>query len=453
MRTAVVSRRMVLADRVAAAAVLIDGERILDIVPPSALGEDVRVHDVGDLVVMPGLVDPHVHVNEPGRTDWEGFATATAAAAAGGVTTLVDMPLNCIPVTTTADALQTKLQACASQLHVDVGFWGGVVPGNAEELPDLARGGVLGCKAFMIDSGIEEFGFATESDLRAAMPVLRELGLPLLAHAELDLGAEVTEPDPRKYASWLQSRPHRWEDEAIALLIELCRQTGCSVHVVHLSSSDAIPRIRQAKAEGLPITVETCAHYLCLSAEEIPDGATTFKCAPPIRDAHNRDKLWEALQEGVIDFVVTDHSPCTPHLKQQEAGDFHQAWGGIASLQLGLPSVWSQARARGIDLPTTSRWLATAPARFAGLHDRKGALAPGLNADLVIWDPDASFEVRPEDLRFKHKVSPYLHRDLRGVVHQTWLRGTKIFERGLPDPTRPLGRPLLGRAAKDSSVS
>lgn len=413
--------------------------------PPS----DARpVHDVGDQVVSPGLVDCHVHVNEPGRTDWEGYATATRAAAAGGVTTIVDMPLNCIPVTTSAEALAEKLQACQGQCWVDVGFWGGVIPGNTPALPGLAQAGVLGCKAFMVHSGIEEFPNASIEDLREAMPVLRELGMPLLAHAELDLGATVTEADPRAYGGYLQSRPSAWEDAAISELITLCRQTGCHVHVVHLSAASSLPQLKAAKAEGLPISVETCPHYLCLEAESIPNGATEYKCAPPIRGHENREALWRGLFEGVIDFVVTDHSPCTPQLKQRERGHFHDAWGGIASLQLGLSTLWTHARQRGASLAHLARWTSLEPARFAGVSRRKGAIAKGRDADLVVWDPDASFAVDSERLFFKHRVSPYVGAELRGVVRHTFLRGVEIFD-GLAQvhPTGALGRTLIGRDA------
>jgi allantoinase len=404
------------------------------------------VVDVGTHVVSPGLVDCHVHVNEPGRTDWEGYETATRAAAAGGVTSLVDMPLNCIPVTTTRAALDAKLAACRDKLWVDVGFWGGVVPGNAKDLPELAQGGVLGCKAFMVHSGIDEFPNATREDLALAMPVLRANGLPLLAHAELDLGTGVQERDPRAYQGYLESRPTSWEDAAIAQLIELARETGCHVHVVHLSAATSIPLLRAAKAEGLPISVETCPHYLCLEAEQIPDGATQFKCAPPIRGHENREALWQALFEGVIDFVITDHSPCTPQLKQFERGHFHDAWGGIASLQLGLPALWTHARERGATLQELARWTSTNPANFAGLGSRKGQIAPGYDADLVVWDPDARFVVREQSLFFKHRVSPYLGMDLSGVVHHTFLRGVEVFD-GATHPAGATGQTLLGRAA------
>jgi allantoinase len=437
------STRIVQGDALVSGHVLVGGDGRIEGVAPHAPAQYSLV-DVGTHVVSPGLVDCHVHVNEPGRTDWEGYETATRAAAAGGVTSLVDMPLNCIPVTTTAAAFAQKLAACRDKCFVDVGFWGGVVPGNAPELPALARAGVLGCKAFMVHSGIDEFPNATREDLQQAMPLLHAAGIPLLAHAELDLGAEVREPDPRVYQGYLESRPTAWEDAAIAQLIELSRETGCHVHVVHLSAATSIPALRAAKAEGLPISVETCPHYLCLEAEAIPDGATQYKCAPPIRGHENREALWRGLLEGVIDFVITDHSPCTPQLKQFERGHFHEAWGGIASLQLGLSTLWTHARERGATIPQLARWTSENPARFAGLSARKGKIATGYDADLVVWDPDAEFRVREQSLFFKHRVSPYLGMDLRGVVHRTFLRGHEVFD-GAQHPAGPIGQMLLGR--------
>ena len=443
-RLALTSPRVVLGADVRAATVVVEHERIVDVRP----GVDVRADelwvDLGDDVLAPGLVDTHVHINEPGRTDWEGFATATQAAAAGGVTTLVDMPLNCIPVTTTAAALAIKLTAASPQLWVDVGFWGGVVPGNADELAGLAAAGVLGCKAFMVHSGIDEFPNVDEATLRVAMTRLRAAGVPLLAHAELDLGAPACTADPRAYSTYLSTRPSAWEDAAIAMLIRLSRETGCAVHVVHLSSADSLPQIRAAKAEGLRLTVETCAHYLCLRAEDVPDGDTNFKCAPPIRDDHNRTLLWQGLADGTIDFVVTDHSPCTPELKARGQGDFNEAWGGIASLQLGLPSVWTEACARGHGLGQVVDWMSRRPAVFAGLGHKKGRIAPGYDADLFAWTPEQPFDVTPELLQFRHKQSPYLGRQLRGVIRRTWLRGTIVYD-GAGVRVEPHGRPLLGR--------
>jgi allantoinase len=406
--------------------------------------DDRLLRNVGDLVVSPGLVDCHVHVNEPGRTEWEGYETATRAAAAGGVTSVVDMPLNCIPVTTTGPALAEKLAACRGKCFVDMGFWGGVVPGNAAELGPLAEGGVLGCKAFMVHSGIDEFPNATKGDLARAMPLLREAGLPLLAHAELDLGAVPSTSDPRTYRGYLESRPTAWEDAAIGMLIELSRQTGCHVHVVHLSAASSLPALRAAKGEGLPITVETCPHYLCLEAESIPDGATLFKCAPPIRERNNQAELWRGLLDGTIDFVITDHSPCTPQLKELERGHFHDAWGGIASLQLGLSTIWTHAEPRGASLIDLARWMSTNPARFAGLGSKKGRIAPGYDADLVIWDPDRAFTLLAEQLFFKHRVSPYLGMRLKGQVQRTFLRGVEIYD-GQGHPAGPIGELLLGR--------
>ncbi|HEX4336858.1 MAG TPA: allantoinase AllB [Polyangiaceae bacterium] len=436
------STRVVLPDGTAPATVLFADGRIEAIATGPTLLEGVL--DVGDLVVSPGIVDCHVHVNEPGRTEWEGFETATRAAAAGGVTTLVDMPLNSIPVTTSADALAAKVASSENERFVDVGFWGGVVPRNANELPGLARAGVLGCKAFLVHSGIDEFPNATEADLRAAMPVLRDHGLPLLAHAELDLGAPPLHESPRAYAGYLASRPPEWEDAAIRLLVRLCRETGCAVHVVHLSSAGSLETLRRAKAEGLPISAETCPHYLCLEAEQVPDGATYFKCAPPIREHENRERLWQGLFDGVIDFVVTDHSPCTPHLKLPERGDFQEAWGGIASLQLGLPAVWTEAVRRGATVEQLAAWMSAGPARFAGQSGKKGRLAKGFDADVVVWDPDARFDVKAESLHYRHKISPYLGATLRGRVHRTFLRAQEVYD-GVGHPAGPVGRALLHR--------
>jgi allantoinase len=436
------SSRVVLPSGVEEATVLVDGERIAEVV--RGPGRVASAIDFGDRVIAPGLVDCHVHINEPGRTEWEGFETATRAAAAGGVTALVDMPLNSLPVTTTRAALEQKKQASAGKCRVDVGFWGGVVPGNSADLKELSDGGVLGCKAFLVHSGIDEFPNTTAADLREAMPVLRDAGLPLLAHAELDLGAQLTSSDRRAYGRYLESRPPAWEDEAIRLLVELCRETRCPVHIVHLSSASSVPILRAAKAEGLPITVETCPHYLCLEAESIPDGATFYKCAPPIRNAKNRDALWQALLEGVIDFVITDHSPCSPGLKLAESGDFEAAWGGIASLQLGLPAVWTEGRQRGATLPALFRWMSAAPAQFAGLAGKKGRIAAGYDADLLVFGPDEELLVTPEQLFFRHKVSPYLGKRLLGRVFSTLLRGACVYD-GEQHPGEPRGNHLLHR--------
>jgi allantoinase len=436
------SKRVMCPDGVRDATVVIRDGRIAEV--SATVPEAIPVEDLGSLVIAPGFVDCHVHINEPGRADWEGFTTATRAAAAGGVTTLIDMPLNCIPVTTDRAALEQKLAASAGQLAVDVGFWGGVVPGNVRALAGLADAGALGTKCFLVHSGIDEFPNVTEADLRAAMPVLRDLGIPLLAHAELDLGAHIEDTDARSYRGYLESRPPSWEDRAIELLVRLCRDTRCAVHIVHLSSASSVPILRAAKDEGLPISVETCPHYLCLEAEAIPDGATHFKCAPPIREHANREQLWAALFEGVIDFVISDHSPCTPELKQRERGDFQAAWGGIASLQLGLPAIWTEARRRGASLSQLGRWMGEGPAAFAGLRGQKGRIAPGHDADLTLWNPDEAFVIGPEQLFFKHKVTPYEGQSLAGRVHRTLLRGQTIYD-GVGHPGPISGKALLHR--------
>lgn len=445
------SQQVVTPEGVRPALVMIDGETIAEVRPFDAAPEGMPVEDAPH-VLMAGLVDTHVHVNEPGRTEWEGFVTATQAAASGGVTTLVDMPLNCIPVTTTRDALKRKLEATDAELHVDVGFWGGVIPGNAEELTKLAKDGALGAKAFLCHSGIDDFPKADEATLREAMPRMKDAAIPLLAHAELELEADPTAAgvDPRKYDAWLGARPAAWEDAAIAMLIALCRETRCPVHVVHLSSASALPMIAAAKSEGLPLTVETCPHYLCLRAEDVPDGATEFKCAPPIREEANRARLWQGLLDGTIDFVVSDHSPCTPHLKVPEKGDFIEAWGGVASLSLGLSSVWTEARARGATITQIAEWLSARPARFAGVSDRKGRVAPGMDADLVAWDPEADREVTADSLRFKHRVSPYLGRTLSGRVERTWLRGRVVYDG--QNVIGPHGRPQLHRTSSGGTA-
>ena len=418
-------------------AVLIRARRIVDVVATGAVPAEAEVHDVGDAVITPGMVDTHVHLNDPGRTAWEGFETGTRAAAAGGITTLVDMPLNSDPVTTTAAALHAKQDAARGRCWVDVGFWGGVVPGNARELAQMVHLGALGFKAFMCHSGIDDFPAATELDLRLAMAILGGLGVPLLVHAELEAHAPAEDPtaDPRRYATFLASRPPEMEIAAVELMIRLCRETGCPVHVVHLSAAGALPAIARARAEGLPFTVETCPHYLVFAAEEIPDGATAYKCAPPIRERANRERLWQGLAEGTIDFVACDHSPCTPALKKPETGDFMAAWGGIASVQFSLPAVWTHARERGHTLEQVVGWLAGRTAAFAGQARRKGAIGAGLDADLAIWRPDATLDVRAEGIFHAHPVTPYLGRTLQGVVESTWLGGERIYHQGTHSPT------------------
>lgn len=438
------SERVLTPQGIRPATVLVENETIEALAPLAEPTGDLPLHDVGSLTVMPGLVDCHVHINEPGRTEWEGFLTATQAAAAGGICTLVDMPLNCQPVTTTKDALALKLDTTAGKLWVDLGFWGGVVPGNLHQLGALADAGVLGAKAFLIHSGIDDFPEVNSEQLTQAMTELSRAGLPLLAHAELDLGSPDPTSPPYTYQSYLQSRPPEWETSAIELLISLCRLTGCPVHIVHLSAAEALPLLEAARAEGLPISVETCPHYLCLEAETIADRDTTSKCAPPIRSRENQNRLWEGLRDGIIDFVVSDHSPCIPQLKCFESGNFHDAWGGISSLQLGLSSVWTEASRRGFGEEDLCRWMSEGPARFIGHGSSLGKIAPGYKANLVVWDPDSQFEICSDRLLFKHKVSPFIGRKVKGEVLLTFLRGALIYNRGALSP-QPLGAHLLHR--------
>ena len=385
-----------------------------------------------DSVIMPGLVDTHVHVNEPGRTHWEGFRTATRAAAAGGVTTIIDMPLNSIPATTTLHGLLTKQEAARGQCSVDVGFWGGVVPGNTHELASLTAAGVVGFKCFLIHSGVDEFPNVTEQDLRQAMPELTRLGALLIVHAELPGPIERTgiASAPARYRTFLNSRPRAAENEAFELMIRLAREFGTRIHIVHHSSADALPLLSEAKASGLKLTAETCPHYLAFAAEDVPDGATEFKCCPPIRENENKEQLWTALQDGTIDMVVSDHSPCPPELKLPESGDFLQAWGGISSLQLRLPVIWTEARKRGFSILNLAEWLCRAPAKLVGLEKLKGSLIAGADADFVIWKPDGEFTVMPGMIHHKHKLTPYAGRRFQGTVQSTFLRGKKVYDCG-----------------------
>ena len=377
-----------------------------------------------DEVLLPGLVDTHVHVNEPGRTDWEGFASATRAAAAGGVTTIVDMPLNSIPPTTSVAALEAKRAVAADQAWVDVGFWGGAVPDNVADLAPLHDAGVLGFKCFLLDSGVEEFPHLAPAELAEAMTEVARIGSLLLVHAED--GDQVAEcAHGTAYAGFLDSRPDAAEERAIALVVDTARRTGARAHVVHLSASGAVPGLRAARSEGVDVSVETCPHYLTFDAASIGDGATELKCCPPIRGAANRDALWQALLDGDIDLVVTDHSPCTADLKVGDTGDFADAWGGIASLQLGLPVVWTGARERGVPLADVVRWMATAPARRVGLAG-KGEIAVGADADLCVFAPDEEWVVDVAALHHKNPVTPYAGRTLTGTVRATWLRGAPI---------------------------
>jgi allantoinase len=433
-------QRIVTPDGVRPAAIHVERGRIARVGEFADAPAGAEIVEAGDLLVLPGLVDTHVHVNEPGRTEWEGFETATRAAAAGGVTTLLDMPLNSIPATTSAAALREKRTAAAGRTWVDVGFIGGVVPGNAEALRELAEGGVRAFKCFLVPSGVEEFEHVAERDLRAAMPILASLGLPLMVHAELPGPIEAAYQtlggaDRRRYATYLASRPPAAETQAVAMMVALCEATRARTHIVHLSSAQSVPLLRGARGRGLPMTAETCPHYLAIDAEEIPDGATEFKCAPPVRDRANRDAIWAALVRGDLDMVVSDHSPCPSAMKR---GDFFAAWGGIASLQLGASVVWGEMRRRGLPVGCLVRWMSQAPARLAGLEGRKGRIAPGHDADLVLWDADAEQVVVPQMLLHRHRITPYAGRRLAGVVEATYVRGQLAYDRRSgPVPTPP----------------
>ena len=435
-------RRVVFQGAVAPASVHISAGRISAITPYEAeVPSGVEIVEAGaDSFVMPGLVDSHVHVNEPGRTEWEGFETATRAALAGGVTTIVDMPLNCIPATTTLDGLQAKLAATGGKLHSDVAFWGGVVPGNTGELSKLWDAGVVGFKCFLVHSGVDEFPNVTEGDLCEAMPELARLSAMLIVHAEVPgpiedaccqtANGNYSGKANRSYEAFLRSRPRAAENEAVELMIRLGRQNGCRLHIVHHSSADALSMLRTAKESGAQITVETCPHYLHFAAEDIGEGATEFKCCPPIRERENREQLWAALRAGTIDMVVSDHSPCPPEMKLREQGDFMKAWGGISSLQLRLPVMWTEGTARGFEVNQIAEWLCRAPARQVGLAQRKGSIAIGCDADLVIWSPDREFCVASSLIHHRHKLTPYAGEVLRGVVEKTFLRGQIVYDGG-----------------------
>jgi allantoinase len=429
-----------------AAAIHIADGRIARVSAFAEVPRGVDLVDAGDALIFPGLVDTHVHVNEPGRTEWEGFATATRAAAAGGITTLLDMPLNSIPPTTNVPALEVKRASAFGRCAVDTGFLGGLIPGNTAELAPLHRAGVFGFKCFLCPSGVAEFPPMSPRDLQEAAPSLAALDALVMVHAEWPPALEdaaAKSGDRRSYATWLARRPVTAETDAVRFLIGLAREWGLRVHVVHVSASETLALIAAARAEGVRMTAETCPHYLGFAAEEIPDGATEFKCAPPIREARHREDLWEALARDRLDAVVSDHSPAPAAMKLREDGDFLRAWGGIASLQLRLPAVWTGARARGYPPERLAAWLCAGPARLAGLTGRKGAIAAGYDADLVLWHPEEEFVVNDTILRHRHPVTPWLGRTLAGVVEATYLRGEQAYARGAAD--RPAGGRLLDR--------
>jgi allantoinase len=433
MAQAYLAKRIVTPSGIRAGALLVEDGSIRAVCTPAEVPSDAAVYDCGDAALLPGLVDSHVHINEPGRTEWEGFRTATRAAAAGGYTTLVDMPLNCLPETTTVAALEEKRKAAKGQCLVDWISWGGAVSDNQQHILPLARAGVPGYKCFLVYPGCDGFTMIDQQQLEATLPHIAESGLPLLVHAELQGPIDqamdrLQDADWRHYATYLASRPDAAELEAIRLMIRLCRQYRFRLHIVHLSTATALDDLRAARSEGLPITVETCPHYLHFAAEEIADGTTLLKCAPPIRSRENQERLWDGLREGVIDMVVTDHSPCPPEMKREDAGRFDLAWGGIASLSVALPVMWTDANRHGFDLEDLARWMSSAPAALAGLGHRAGALEAGREANFLIFDTEAEFTVTPDRLYYRHAISPYMGQTLRGTVKATFLRGEAVFQ-------------------------
>jgi allantoinase len=435
MAHAFLSKRIVTPQGTQPGALLVEDEKIRAICRPSEIPADAIVHDCGDDALLPGLVDTHVHINQPGRTEWEGFRTATRAAAAGGYTTVVDMPLNCLPETTTVAALEEKRSSAQGECFVDWAAWGGAVADNQQHILPLARAGVLGFKCFLIYPGCDGFTMIDQQQLEAALPSIAESSLPLLVHAELagpiDAAvAALRDPDWRKYAIYLASHPDEAELQAIRLMVRLCRHYGFRLHIVHLSTALALDELQAARTEGLPITVETCPHYLHFAAEEIADGATLLKCAPPIRSKENRQQLWSGLREGIIDIIVTDHSPCPPAMKCEDSGRFDLAWGGIAGLSLALSVIHTECCRRGFTLDDIVRWMSIAPAALARIGHRVGALAPGRDANFVVFDTGAEFTVTADKLHYRHAISPYLNERLRGVVKATYLRGAAVYREG-----------------------
>jgi allantoinase len=430
---AIHSKRVIVENGPIEATVFISNGKIQDVIDGLPQNYRGKLIDVGNDIIMAGIIDPHVHINEPGRTEWEGFETATKAAIAGGITALIEMPLNASPVTTTAKAFDAKVGATQNKLYTNCGFWGGIVPGNENEIEKLVDKGVFGFKAFLIHSGIDEFPNVDEQDLRKVMPVISKHQLPLLVHCELESDTRETSfdelrTDNRSYKNYLASRPKKWEDDAIELMIKLCEEYNCPVHIVHLSSANSIEAIAKAKHKGLPLTVETAQHYLFFNAEGIKDGATQFKCAPPIREKANNDLLWRALRDGIIDFVATDHSPATPVLKELKSGNFMKAWGGIASLQLALPALWTAAKQKNCSVNDMAKWLSENPAKLIGKQKNKGKIAVGYDADLVVWNDQKQFPVTEEIIQHKNKITPYLNYSLAGVPEQTYLGGSLVFK-------------------------
>ena len=431
--SAIKSKRVLTPDGIKEAIILISEGKIVELVSTLDYELEIEIRDVGNSVVMPGIIDPHVHINEPGRTEWEGFITSTKSAAAGGITTMIEMPLNALPVTTTAKNFEIKLEAAKNKLYVNCGFWGGVVPENQNELEKLLESGVFGLKAFLTHSGIDDFPNVNAVHLRKALKILKQYNKPLLVHCEIDsphAESNLLDQNPNSYFAYLKSRPKSWEDSAIKLMIDLCRETESHIHIVHLSSANSIGQIKKAKVEGLPLTVETAPHYLFFKAEEIPDGATQYKCAPPIREKENNDQLWNALLDGTIDFIATDHSPSLPLLKEIESGNFKKAWGGIAGLQFSLPVIWTKMKEKNTAVEKLLKWLCEQPAQLCQLNSSKGKIQKNFDADITVWNPDQKFKVTESIIQHRHKITPYLNQELFGVVEQTFVNGKKVFDYG-----------------------
>ncbi len=422
---AIYSRRVILPDEIVEGTVFIENGKISEIRHGKISEPIENLVDAGDDVVMPGIIDPHVHINEPGRTQWEGFETGTLAALHGGITSIADMPLNSSPVTTTVKALEKKIESTKNKLHTKCFFWGGVVPGNENEIEPLIKAGVSGFKAFLTHSGIDDFPNVTEEDLRKVMPIIAKYDLPLLVHCELESDFGFQSGDPRSYNNYLLSRPDKWETDAVKLMIKLCKEFNCRVHIVHLSSCQSLPFVAEAKADNLPLTCETAPHYLYFNTENIENGNTLLKCAPPIRDFANNESLWDALKSGLINFIATDHSPCLPSMKNLESGDFMTAWGGIASLQFSLPIVWTAGQNHNATLNDICRWLCEEPAKLLNLENINGKIKTGFDADLVIWNPEKEFKITENIIKHRHKKTPYLNHILKGTVEQVYIGGEK----------------------------
>ncbi len=415
------------------ASILVEKGAIKEVLNGKVTMEGVEFVDYENLVVFPGVIDAHLHINEPGRTEWEGFDSATKAAAAGGITTLIDMPLNSSPVTIDVLSYKQKVEASNNKRHVHCGFWGGLVPSNAANLSEILQTGVLGLKAFLTPSGIDEFQHVSESDLKKGLAQLKEAVIPLLAHCELDAdhqGLKLFEQHPFSYEHFVNSRPKSWENNAVRLMISLCKEYKTPIHIVHLSSADVLPDILKAKEEGLPLTVETCPHYLFFTAEKIPDKDTRFKCTPPIRDSINNEQLWEALDSGLIDFIASDHSPAPPSLKEADSGNLWEAWGGIIGGQCLLTASWTKAKSKGNQVEQLAKWLCEGPASFIGFGQRKGKIKSGFDADFVVWDPEKSYQLAEESLLHKHRFSPYVGNELYGEIVSTYCDGELIYHRG-----------------------